>query len=87
MCHTCIITFRFGLQAPISVPSVNSNDSRCFFYHIAVHDYLTSIKKKHLFGQRALVTASEIMQFYIICPRLNCVMSALSGPCRRKEHF
>ena len=53
---------------------------------IAVHDYLTSIKK-HLFGQRASVTGAEIMQFYIISPRLNCVMSALSGPCRRKEHF
>ena len=48
MCHTCIITFRFGLQASISMPSVNSDDSRCFLYHIVVHDYLTSIKNIYL---------------------------------------
>ena len=48
VCATRIITFRFGLQASIGTPSGNSNDSRCFSYHIAVNDYLTSIKNIYL---------------------------------------
>ena len=46
MCHTCIITFRFGLQASISMPSVNSNDSSCFSYRFNSSAWLFNIHKK-----------------------------------------
>ena len=46
MCHTCIITFRFGLEASVSTPSVNSNDRRCFSYHFNSSAWLFNIHKK-----------------------------------------